>query len=94
VLTRLSRLAGCLSDESGPVKLAIVGAAVNAVGGLGKLLGKGLFSASKLAVTKPLQTAGVVGGSAMAGMGAKKAFETAGEEMSPQGFANRMGYGG
>ena len=91
MLTRLSRLAGYLSDESGVAKLALVGAAI---GGLGKMVGKGIFGAGKLAVQHPVITAGAVGGTAIAGMGAKKSFETAGEEMSPQGFANRMGYGG
>ena len=83
-----------MSQENSTIKLALLGAAAGAAQGLGKMMGKGIFQAGKTAVTHPLATAGVVGGTAMAGMGAKKAFETAGEEMSPSGFANRMGYGG
>jgi hypothetical protein len=62
-------------------------------------IGKGLWGATKGvgAVAGKLgfgKTVGLAGGAATLGMGANEAAKSSKEDMSSEGFAQRMGYGG
>ena len=95
MLTRASRIANHLAHTkvAGPLGLAIRGAG-KGLQGAGRLLFGGMekFKASPL---KSMGRAiGIGGGVGIAGYGAHQGLQEAKQDIGPQGFAQRMGYGG